>query len=200
MINQHMANSVQSIDQVRRRFLKLSICAGIAFFTPAKVLSAIPDFNARERSLLLYNPISDETVSTVYWFNGNYVAEALTDINRIMRDHRTDEVKPIDRGLLNLMHAIKIKLNYKDPFHVISGYRCPKTNELLRRRGRKAARNSFHLSGEAADIRLPACRLSALRSAALATKGGGVGYNPSENFVHIDVGPVRYWSYKSNKS
>jgi uncharacterized protein YcbK (DUF882 family) len=116
-----------------------------------------------------------------------------------MRDHRTNEVKPINKGLLNVMYNIKRKLDCDNPFHVISGYRCRKTNELLRRKGRKAARNSFHLTGEAVDIRLPDCRLSALKAAALEIKGGGVGYNPSENFVHIDVGPIRSWSYKSKK-
>ena len=199
MTNQYVVPRPQPTDPVRRRFLKLSICAGITFLSPINVFSSIPDFNAREKSLSLYNPTTRETVSTIYWINGHYVPDALADINHIMRDHRTNEVKPIDRGLLNMMHTLKRKLDCDNPFHVISGYRCRKTNELLRRRGRKAARNSFHLTGEAVDIRLPDCQLSALRTAALEIKGGGVGYNPYENFVHIDVGPIRYWSYKRKK-
>jgi len=199
MSNQYMFQKAQPSDNVRRRLLKLTLCAGFTFLSPIRLFASIPDFSARERSLSLYDPTTRETVSTVYWINGHYVPDALADINHIMRDHRTNEVKPIDRDLLNVMYSIKRKLDYKNPFHVISGYRCRKTNELLRRKGRKAARNSFHLTGEAADIRLPDCRLSALRTTALEIKGGGVGYNPASNFVHIDVGPIRYWSYKSKK-
>ena len=200
MTNQNMAHPQQPIDKVRRRIIKWSFFTGLSFLTPIKAFSSIPDFGARERSISLYNPTTHETLTTVYWANGHYLSDSLADINHIMRDHRTNQVKPIDRGLLNVMNDIRRKLNYDKPFHVISGYRSRKTNDLLRRRGRKAARNSFHLTGEAADIRLPGCRLSALRSAALETKGGGVGYNPAENFVHIDVGPIRYWSYRRKKS
>ena len=199
MTNQYTVQRGQPIDHVRRRLLKLTLCAGFTFLVPIRGLASIPDFSAQERSLSLYDPTTREALSTVYWINGQYIPDALAEISHIMRDHRTNEVKPIHRGLLNVMYTIKRKLDCDTPFHVISGYRCRKTNELLRRKGRKAARNSFHLTGEAADLRLPACRLSALRTAALEIKGGGVGYNPSENFVHIDVGPIRYWSYKSKK-
>jgi len=199
MTNQYLAQTAHPIDQVRRRLLKWTLFTGFTFLSPIKAFSSIPDFSAREKSISLYNPTTHETLTAVFWANGHYVSDALADINHIMRDHRTNEVKPIDKGLLNVMSDIKRKLNYEKPFHVISGYRCRKTNELLRRRGWKAARNSYHLTGKAADIRLPGCRLSALRSTALEIKGGGVGYNPAENFVHIDVGPIRYWSYKRKK-
>ena len=126
--------------------------------------------------------------------------EALEKIDYIMRDHRTDEVKSIDLGLINLLHTIKIQIELDEPFHVVSGYRCRKSNELLRKSGRNAARNSYHLKGQAADIRLPDGHLASLLKVATVIKGGGVGYYPRDNFVHVDVGPVRYWSPRGRKN
>ncbi|HLJ64642.1 MAG TPA: DUF882 domain-containing protein, partial [Stellaceae bacterium] len=79
------------------------------------------------------------------------------------------------------------------PFHVISGYRSEETNEMLASEHRGVAPNSYHLQGMAIDVRLPGRNLSVLRRAAMAQRGGGVGYYPHSHFVHIDVGPVRHW-------
>lgn len=196
MPNQRMARRAEYIDTVRRRLLKVTMGAGLAFLAPVKVFAAIQDFTSNDRSILIYNPVTDESVSTVYWYNGQYVPDALDHINYIMRDHRTNDVKPIDTGLINLLYTIKRRLSLEKPFHLVSGYRCRQSNELLRRRGRKAARNSFHLKGQAADIRLPNGRLSSLHKAAMAIKGGGVGFYPNSRFVHVDVGPIRHWSFK----
>jgi uncharacterized protein YcbK (DUF882 family) len=106
---------------------------------------------------------------------------------------RTGEVKAIDTRLLDLAHDLGERLGDRGPFHVISGYRSPQTNALLRASGHGVARNSLHLKGEALDIRLPGTNLPVLRRAALDLKGGGVGYYPGQDFVHIDVGRVRYW-------
>jgi uncharacterized protein YcbK (DUF882 family) len=129
----------------------------------------------------------------VYWADGRYLPGALADIDYILRDHRAGEIKPIDTRLLDLMCSLRANLEIRGPFHVISGYRSPETNALLRNRGQGVARNSLHLQGKAVDIRLPGCELSVLRRAAMKLKGGGVGYYPSPNFVHIDVGRVRHW-------
>jgi uncharacterized protein YcbK (DUF882 family) len=117
----------------------------------------------------------------------------LDDLNYILRDHRTGEIKPIATQLLDLIHALSEKLCARRPFHIISGYRCQATNDLLRRRGRGVARNSLHLQGKAVDIRLPGCDLSVLRESAMGLRGGGVGYYPRPSFVHVDIGTVRYW-------
>ena len=114
-------------------------------------------------------------------------------INHLMRDVRTGDVNQIDMHLLNLISAFSIKLKTEKPFHVISGYRSPKTNALLHKRGQGAAKNSYHLKGQAVDLRLPGYRTSVLRREAYELGKGGVGYYPRRKFVHIDVGPVRYW-------
>ena len=194
------AKNTKKIDPVRRRFIKMTIFSGLTAFVPLHALAAIPDFTPQDRSLNLYNPVTEETLTTTYWFNGQYVPEALEKIDYIMRDHRTDEVKSIDLGLINLLHTIKIQIELNEPFHIVSGYRCRKSNELLRKSGRNAARNSYHLKGQAADIRLPDGHLASLLKVATVIKGGGVGYYPRDNFVHVDVGPVRYWSPRGRKN
>ena len=194
------AKNTKKIDPVRRRFIKMTIFSGLTAFVPLHALAAIPDFTPQDRSLNLYNPVTEETLTTTYWFNGQYVPEALEKIDYIMRDHRTDEVKSIDLGLINLLHTIKIQIELDEPFHIVSGYRCRKSNELLRKSGRNAARNSYHLKGQAADIRLPDGHLASLLKVATVIKGGGVGYYPRDNFVHVDVGPVRYWSPRGRKN
>jgi uncharacterized protein YcbK (DUF882 family) len=193
------SKNIKEIDPVRRLFIKMTIFSGLTAFLPFRALASIPDISPQERTLWLYNPVAEETLTATYWFNGHYVPDALEKIDYLMRDHRTGEVKSIDLGLINLLHTIKLRIGLDEPFHVVSGYRCRKSNELLRKRGRNAARNSYHLKGQAADIRLPDGHLASLRKVATVIKGGGVGYYPRDNFVHVDVGPIRYWSPRARK-
>jgi uncharacterized protein YcbK (DUF882 family) len=95
--------------------------------------------------------------------------------------------------LLNLLHAIAGRLESREPFHIISGYRSPATNSLLHSLGKGVALGSLHLEGKAVDIRLPDRDLSLVRRAALAQQRGGVGYYPRSDFIHVDVGRVRAW-------
>jgi len=180
----------------RRNFIGLVFFSGLASLSPSPVLGAIRDCMSPERSLSLYNPNTRESLHTTYWSNGRYLQKALSDINHIMRDRRTGEIKQINTQLLDLLYAIGTELKIQKPFHIISGYRSSRTNALLRERGKGAAKNSLHMKGKAADIRLPGCRLSSLRRAAFSLKAGGIGYYPRYRFVHIDVGPIRYWRGK----
>ena len=177
----------------RRRFLKWGALGALSATVPLRGFAAVRDSLTPERALALHNTHTDEDLGVVYCAKGRYLPGALADINHILRDHRTDEIKGIDTGLLDLMHALWRNLDARGPFHVISGYRSPKTNALLRACGRGVARNSLHLQGKAVDVRLPGCDLSVLRRAAMSLKGGGVGYYPGPDFVHIDVGRVRHW-------
>lgn len=177
----------------RRRFLRLSGLATLASFSPRLGLAALKNFQSPERSLSFHNTHTGESLERVYWAKGSYLPEALSDINYILRDHRSGDIKTIDARLLDLVHAIGLKLDAQEPFHIVSGYRSPRTNAFLRKCGRGVARNSLHLYGKAVDIRLPECPLSLLRRVAMEMRGGGVGYYPRPNFVHIDVGRVRSW-------
>lgn len=177
----------------RRSFLKAGALALGGCLLPRAVFGAPGIPTSAERSLSLYNLHTGESLKTVYWFKGTYLADALAEINRILRDYRTNEMISIDTGLLDLLHAIHDQMGSKEMLHVISGYRSPATNEHLRGKGAGVARNSLHMEGKAADIRMPDQSLSALRQTAVALKGGGVGYYPGSGFVHVDVGRVRYW-------
>jgi uncharacterized protein YcbK (DUF882 family) len=181
----------------RRNFIKLLVCSGILSYSSKFAFAAIDGIALKERSLSLFNPHTKEGFEGIYWCDGDYVSNALNNINHIMRDIRTNDVKPIDTHLLDLIFSISIKLKPEAPFRVISGYRSLKTNTLLRKRGNGAAKKSYHIKGQAVDIRLPGYRTSVLRRAAYELKKGGVGYYPKHRFVHIDVGPVRYWTGKN---
>lgn len=177
----------------RRSLLKAGMLAVSGCIFPYTAFGALEEQLPSNRSLSLNSLHTGESLKTVYWSRGKYISEALVDINYILRDHRTGEIESIDKRLLDLLYAIAKRLGTKDSFKIVSGYRSPSTNALLRKRSSGVAKCSLHQKGKAADIRVTSCELSSLRNAALALKGGGVGYYPSSNFVHIDVGRVRYW-------
>jgi len=176
----------------RRTFLAAGLATAVACFSPyqafASVLKTLP-----EKALSFYNTHTCETLRTVYWDRGVYVPQALAEINYILRDHRTGEVREIEPALLDLLCALHQKLESTAPFSIISGYRSPETNSHLSNKSRGVAKNSMHLLGKAIDIRLPGHELKTLQRAAVDLRRGGVGYYPSSDFVHVDVGRVRYW-------
>jgi uncharacterized protein YcbK (DUF882 family) len=178
-------------DPRRREFLSAAGLAGAwLLFARSALGDASP---GPARSLSFVNTHTGEKVSAVYWADGAYDADALAAIDRVLRDHRTGGVLAIDRGLLDLLHALRADLRTSEPFHVISCYRSPATNAGLRARGRAVAEKSLHMVGKAADVRMPGVRLDDLHRAAVARKAGGVGYYLGPSFVHVDVGRVRYW-------
>ena len=178
----------------RRDFIRFVVVSGLIGFTCEPVFAVIGKVESEERSLSLYNPRSKESFNGIYWRNGEYITDALERINQLMRDVKTNEIKQIDKNLLDLISAISIKLKSEKPFHVVCGYRSPRTNAQLIKSAKGAAKNSYHLTGQAIDMHIPGLSTSALRKSAVELKMGGVGYYPHRRFVHIDVGPVRYWS------
>ena len=177
----------------RRDFIRLGSVAAAA--APAILLGRTRAIHPAERRLAFYNLHTGEHLKTVYWANGHYVPGSLKEINWILRDYRRDKVKPIDLRLLDLLHALDRKLETRQPFHIICGYRSPATNEYLRRTTAGVAKHSMHIQGKAADVRIPGCPLVALQRAALALHDGGVGISPVSDFVHVDVGRVRHWRF-----
>lgn len=200
MMEHRKVESAESKAEVsRRRFLGLGAIATAATLVPGRVLGAdLPASPARapERALSFFNTHTGERLQTIYCCAGKYQPEALKAINFILRDFRANEVKAIDPNLLDLLHELGGTLETDQPFHIISGYRSPHTNTILRTRGGAqsgVASGSLHQYGKAIDIRIPGVKLDHLRSAARALKLGGVGYYPSSNFVHVDTGRVRFW-------
>lgn len=180
-------------DTGRRQFLKFGLLAATAGLFPSLASAALRDVMAPERGLALYNTHTGESIKTVYWAEGNYIPEALADIDHILRDHRNNAVKAMSPALLNLLHSVHHVVDARQPIHIISGYRSPATNAMLAARGKGVVKHSMHLDGMATDIRIPGRELTRVRRAALMMKGGGVGYYPGSDFVHVDVGRVRQW-------
>jgi uncharacterized protein YcbK (DUF882 family) len=172
----------------RRQFLAGSCAAavGLLLGRDASALSA-------PRRLSFVNTHTDEKLSVEYWADGRYEPGAMRDIDFILRDFRAEEVKAMDPGLIDLLFALQTRLRTRTPFHVISGYRTPATNRMLRERSGQVASHSLHCEARAIDVRLPGTPLTKLHRAALALRGGGVGYYPSSQFVHVDTGRVRSW-------
>lgn len=134
-----------------------------------------------------------ERVDTVYWIDGDYIPEALGEIDRLMRDWRLDQVKRVDRRVIDVMAAAHRKLDTPTPFEVISGYRSAQTNAMLRQSTRGVARNSYHIQAMAADLRLQGRSITQVARAAESLGAGGVGRYSRSAFVHVDSGPVRTW-------
>ena len=175
----------------RRGFLSAG-AMGLVGLTPVGAVASTPK-NEQERTLSFRHLNTGEELDCVYWADGNYLEDSLVEVNQLLRDFRTGDVVSIDPALLDLLHNLRLKLETTAPFYVISGYRSPRTNRLLRRMGRGVAKRSLHMEGMAVDLRVPKQRLRAVRQAASQLQSGGVGYYPKSNFVHLDVGRVRYW-------
>ena len=156
---------------------------------PLPALARIRDV----RQLSFYHMHTDEKLDVVYAENGAYIPEALTEVNHLLRDFRNDEVHPIDPRLLDLLHAVRKRTGSDGHFEVLSGFRSPATNDMLRHMSTGVARNSMHLRGQAIDVRLTGAGSDDVRRVAIAMARGGVGYYPDSDFVHLDTGPFRTW-------
>jgi uncharacterized protein YcbK (DUF882 family) len=177
----------------RRTFLAAGLATAVACFSPYKAFASVLKAFPPEKALAFYNTHTGETLKAVYWDQGTYVPQSLAEINYILRDHRTGEVREIEPALLDLLCALRQKLGSTAPFSIISGYRSPETNSHLSTMSKGVVKNSMHLLGKAIDIRLPGHELKTLQRAAIDLQRGGVGYYPSSDFVHVDVGRVRCW-------
>lgn len=175
----------------RRDLLRLAALA--ATLPWARRLPAAPAVDDEPRELAFRNLHTGETVDVVYRADGQLDRAALREIDWVLRDFRTGEARPIDRRLLDLLWILRAALGTTAPYEVISGYRSPVTNAMLARPGSGVSRISLHMRAMAVDVRVPGQPLAALRATALALRLGGVGYYPSSDFVHVDVGRVRFW-------
>jgi uncharacterized protein YcbK (DUF882 family) len=158
---------------------------------PATRLAASAEDAAR---LAFVNTHTSESLRVVYREGPHYLTDALARIDHVLRDHRTNEVHPIDPALLDQLNRLAALLGVGiDPYHVISGYRSPRSNAMLAGRSGGVAKKSLHMSGQAIDIRVPGVPLSRVHEAAMSMKAGGVGYYPRSDFVHLDTGRLRQW-------
>lgn len=184
-------------DLSRRRFVALGALAAGSLFLPRSLEAAVSPVVIGAKQLSFFHTHTNETLDTAYCCDGRYQPGALAEVNHFLRDFRVNEEHPIDPRLLDLLFALGAELQTRERYHVISGYRSPHTNAMLRGRGGEhtgVATRSLHMVGKAIDIRVPSVPLIELHKAARSLNLGGVGYYPNSNFVHVDVGRVRYWS------
>ena len=168
----------------------------------ATALTAAPTYSAAAgflrgsgdiRRIRMYSGRTGERIDLIYWIDGKYIKDSVKEINHFMRDWRNDHVKEIDLRTIDIMAASHNLLDVNEPYMMLSGYRSPETNAMLRSRSSGVARNSRHMVGQAADVRLNGRSVSQVARAAIACNGGGVGRYSRSNFTHMDCGPVRTW-------
>lgn len=177
----------------RRRFLRgvaLGLPAALAVAGPGRALASVLE----TRSIELLNTHTGEILVTDYFRDGAYCPASLAALDQLLRDHRSEEVAPIDRQLFDQLHDLAALAGRDARFEVISGYRSPATNAMLNARSSGVAPHSLHMEGRAIDVRLHGCDSGQLRDLALSMKAGGVGFYRKSDFVHLDTGRVRSWA------
>jgi uncharacterized protein YcbK (DUF882 family) len=170
----------------------LGVFAGLCAVAAAPAYANVPGFlrGAGDiRRIRLTSQRTGESVDTIYFADGAYIPEAITEISFFMRDWRQNEVRKYDPRNIDILAATQKMLDTTEPYLVISGYRTARTNRMLR----GAARDSYHIKAMAADVRLKSRSIGNISKAALTAKGGGVGTYARSNFVHMDSGPIRTW-------
>ena len=145
------------------------------------------------RKIHMYSARTGETIDMVYWVDGDYIRPAVEEVMYFMRDWRAGETHDIDPRTLDIAAATHNLLDTDQPYLLLSGYRSPETNAMLRARSSGVARNSLHMQGQAADVRVEGRSVRQVAGAAESCQAGGVGRYSGSNFTHIDCGPVRTW-------
>jgi uncharacterized protein YcbK (DUF882 family) len=168
-----------------------TVAGALVFLSAGLTVAA----HAETRTLKLYNTHTKERVSITFKRNGRYLPEGLREANRFLRDWRRNEIIKMDPELLDLVWEVYQKVGARDHIHVVSSYRSPATNNMLRKRSSGVAKNSQHTLGKAMDFYIPGVNLAKLRATGLRQEVGGVGYYPRSGspFVHMDTGSVRHW-------
>lgn len=175
----------------RRRFLHAGALSLVAVaLGPRLALAAATE----PRRLRMLNTHTLERVDLTYFDGSAVIQGALDGFNRLLRDHRSGDVFPIDPGALDIAWSLARAIGKAEgEYEIISGYRSPATNARLRAAGRGVASRSLHCVGQAIDLRMPGVPTATLRDAALELARGGVGYYAKSDFVHVDTGRVRRW-------
>jgi uncharacterized protein YcbK (DUF882 family) len=145
------------------------------------------------RRIRMYSGRTGEGIDTIYWIEGNYIKDAVKEINYFMRDWRRDEATSMDLRTVDIMAAAHNLMDATEPYMLLSGYRTPQTNAMLRSRSGGVAKNSLHMQGKAADLRLGSRSVGQIARAAASCRAGGVGRYSGSNFVHMDCGVTRTW-------
>lgn len=179
-------------DRSRRRFLA-GTCGLFVGAARVEAHTVTGGISTQVRTVSFLHTHTGERLTAQYYAAGRYEPASLAQVNHLLRDFRTGDVHPIDPGLLDLLFTLQTRSGCDGPYAVISGYRSPATNAMLRRTTEGVASHSMHLLGRAIDVRLPGYSTARLGELARALARGGVGFYPRSDFVHVDTGRVRFW-------
>ena len=193
----HVIDGQKKLD--RRSFLGIGAAALGGIFVPALIPAAqAANFKSGvistgARRLAFRNAHTGESFSGVYRVGDKYLPDAFRQINTVMRDFRTNQVYPMDPRVIDIIYTVHRMTGRSTPFEILSGYRSPKTNAMLRKASSGVAQKSLHMSGRAIDLRMEDYSTTRIRDIASNLGAGGVGYYSKSNFVHMDSGDVRTW-------
>lgn len=210
LINQDMAQKsvhddlTQIIPQAemdRRSFLGLGAATLGGVILPSLISPALAgNLNSGmveqgSRRLSFRNAHTGESFSGVYRVGNKYLPDAFKQINMVMRDFRTNQVYPMDPRVIDIVYTVHRMTGKRAPLEILSGYRSPKTNAMLRGKSSASgvAKKSLHMQGQAVDLRMEGFSTARLSDIAASLRAGGVGYYAKSNFVHMDSGDVRTW-------
>ena len=189
-----MQNIVSSA--LRGSLLRLcaATAAGLAIVAATVSTTQTAIANGDTRTITFVHEHTGETTTVTFKVNGSYDSAGLKKLNWALRDWRRDEPTEMDPRLFDVLWEVYRELGVHE-VHVVSAYRSPETNAMLRRRSRAVAKYSQHMLGKAMDTFVPGVHMSRVREIGLRLQRGGVGYYPTANtpFVHLDVGSVRHW-------
>lgn len=183
----------------RRSFLGLGAATLGGVMLPSLVTSAsAANFKGGvigegARRLTFRNTHTGDSFSGVYRVGSKYLPDAFKQINYVLRDFRTDQVYAMDPRLIDIIYTVHRMTGQSKPFEIISGYRSPKTNTMLRGKSSGVAKKSYHMKGQAIDLRIKDFSTARLRDLAKSLRAGGVGYYSKSDFIHVDTGDVRSW-------
>ncbi len=191
-ISSSLANvSLNQID--RRDMLRLGLAGILGSVVPLSFVKSVEASTGGAWRVAFRNNHTGESFNGVYRVGNKYLPDAFERLNYVLRDYRNGEIFPMDPRVIDVMAVIQKKAGQKQPVDVLSGYRSPKTNAGLRMESSGVAKNSFHMYGQALDMRIKGFDTRKLRTLATGLKAGGVGYYPNSDFVHVDTGTVRSW-------
>lgn len=186
-----MTDHIDTHDKSRRALLTGIAATGLIAAVPGTASAgrlSLPHYKIH-----LVNAHTNEKFHGVYRIGNRYLPEAFRKINMFMRDHRTGDVYTIDKKLIDILASLQVRSRQNAPIEILSGYRSPKTNAMLRKTSSGVAKKSYHMKGQAADLHIPGYSTSRLRHIAMDLSVGGVGYYPRSDFIHVDTGDVRTW-------
>ena len=189
MVTEKQSSTVLS----RRSFLRTASQLALGLAAVAVPGTGLATVVPGKRALSLYHAHTNQDLDITYAWGDMYNPIALAKITRFLGDFRTGETCPIDPRLLDILWAVQQEMGRQGTYQVLSGFRSPRTNNMLRSGSNGVAEHSLHMEGRAIDIRFEGINTRQIRECAVEMKCGGVGYYPKSDFVHLDTGRYRTW-------